>query len=188
MSSKKRLFHTLRLCSIRRSSGRGKYLREKKIMNYVGKDVHFMPRKVPLYPELIKLHDNVSIASKVTFITHDVVHNMLNNKYGQKEFQEKIGCIEIEENVFVGSNTTIMYDVKIGANSIIAAGSIVTKDVPRNSIVAGVPARVIGTLDDYVEKLRLSGNVYPTELAPKKLILKQELIEQMWSRFNNVRK
>jgi len=188
MSFKKRLFHTLRLCSIRSGMGRGKYLRDKKIMSHVGKDVLFMPRKVPLYPELIKIHDNVKIASKVTFITHDAVHNMLNNKYDNKEFQEKIGCIEIEENVFVGSNTTIMYDVKIGANSIIAAGSIVTKDVPENSIVAGVPAKVIGTLDDYVEKLRLNGNIYPIELTPKKHKLKQELIEQMWGKFNTTRK
>lgn len=53
----------------------------------------------------------------------------------------------IEENVFIGMNSTILKGARIGKNSVIAAGSIVTKDIPPNSIAAGVPARVIGQVD-----------------------------------------
>src|SRR5699024_268828 len=129
-----RIYHSLRLCLIRSGLKRGEYLKRKKIFNYTGENVMIMPRKVPLYPEFIKLHDNVRIASNVLFITHDDVHSMLNRKHNTKDFTEKIGCIEIGDNVFVGSNSIIMYDVKIGANTVIAAGSIVTKDIPENSI------------------------------------------------------
>ena len=53
------------------------------------------------------------------------------------------GDIMLEDNVWIGSNAIILENVKIGANSVIAAGAVVTKDVPKNVIVAGVPARVI---------------------------------------------
>lgn len=185
MGSKKRLYHSLRLCLIRGGMKRAQYVRDRGIYNHIGKNVLIMPRKIPLYPELIRIHDNVHIASKVSFITHDVVHTMLNRKYNTHEFQEKIGCIEIMENVFVGSNSIIMYDVKIGKNTIIAAGSIVTKDIPENSIVAGIPARVIGHFSDYVEKLSNKQMPYPKNLKPKGQYINEELVEIMWHSFTH---
>ena len=65
----------------------------------------------------------------------------------------RVGKITIGNNVLIGSNSMIMYDVTIGDNVIIAAGSCVTKDVPANSIVGGVPAKVIGSFDDYEKNL-----------------------------------
>src|SRR5699024_8372562 len=115
LGAKNRLYHTLRISLMRSGLKRAKYLRDKKVMNYVGENVLYMPIKVPLYPTLIKIHSNVRIASNVSFITHDAVHRMLNRKFGIQKYQENIGCIEIEENVFVGSNSIIMYDVKIGS-------------------------------------------------------------------------
>ena len=52
----------------------------------------------------------------------------------------------------IGAGSKILPNVKIGPNVIVAAGSIVTKDIPENSVVAGVPARVIGTFDDFAKK------------------------------------
>jgi maltose O-acetyltransferase len=51
--------------------------------------------------------------------------------------------VEIGENVFIGSRVTVLKGVSIGRNSVIAAGSVVNKDVPENVIVGGVPARVL---------------------------------------------
>lgn len=54
----------------------------------------------------------------------------------------------IGDNVWIGSSSTILPGVTIGDNSVIAAGAVVTKDVPKNTVVAGVPARVIKTVLD----------------------------------------
>lgn len=79
---------------------------------------------------------------------------MLNRKYQTNEFVERVGCIEIMDNVFVGSGTRILYNTRIGSNVIIGSDSLVNKDIPDNSVYAGVPARYICSFDEYVEKAR----------------------------------
>ncbi|MBR6475002.1 MAG: acyltransferase, partial [Lachnospiraceae bacterium] len=106
-------------------------------------------RLVPLYPEKIFIGDNVRCGSKVYFVTHDVIHDMLNHREGNDyEFKEKIGEIHIGDNVFIGFNTTILYDVNIGSNVVIAAGSLVNKSIPSNSVYGGVPAKYICSFDE----------------------------------------
>ena len=141
-----RLLQTLRLYTILSCTNRTKYLKEKGVFGSIGENSSIMSRKVPLYAKLIKIGNNVRIASDVTFVTHDVSHVMLNDNpdLDGEEFKEKIGCIKINDNVFVGAGTTILYGVEIGSNVIIGAGSLVNKDIPSNSVAAGVPAKVIG--------------------------------------------
>src|SRR5690606_29016074 len=100
----KRIWFTIRFSLFRSNKKRAEYAKKKKVFNYVGNNVALMLKKVPLYPELIKFHNNVRIASGVTFVTHDVIHYMLNKKYNNIKVPEKIGCIEIMDNVFIGSN------------------------------------------------------------------------------------
>ena len=59
--------------------------------------------------------------------------------------------IVIEKSVWIAANVTIIGGVTIGENSVIAAGSVVTRDVPANSLAAGVPARVIRSIEDGAE-------------------------------------
>lgn len=148
----KRLIHTIRLWTINSPMKRVEYLKRKKVFNNIGNRVMIQSRKIPLYPELIKIHNNVWIASGVKFITHDVTHFMLNGLDKERKYEEKVGCIEVMNNVFIGANSMILYDVKIGNNVIVAAGSVVTKDIPDNSIVGGVPAKVIGDFNEYYLK------------------------------------
>ena len=96
--------------------------------------------------------------------------------------QERFGGLENGDNVFVGSGTHILYDTKIGSNVIIGTCSVVTKDIPDNSVVAGVPARVIGTFDDYVEKMKIKQ--YPDELKPRGQTVSDELAKFMWAEFD----
>ncbi|MDO4321564.1 MAG: hypothetical protein Q4C61_03465 [Lachnospiraceae bacterium] len=98
---------------------------------------------------------------------------------------EKIGCIEIRDNVFIGSRTVILGNVRIGSNVIVAAGSLVNRDLPDNSVVAGVPARVVGRFDDFVQK-RLTEKRYESGVTGQIVSKKQE--EYFWSEFEMQRK
>ena len=66
----------------------------------------------------------------------------------------KIGRIDIMDNCFIGDSTIVLPGVTIGPNAIIGAGSVVTKSIPPNSIASGNPARITGTLDDYVRRMK----------------------------------
>ena len=145
----------LRISLIFESHKRTNYIIKHKIFHSVGKNFFFQPRFIPSDPELISFHDNVCVASNVTFITHDISDSMLNNISDEK-FSYNAGCIEVMNNVFIGANSTILPNIRIGSNVIIAAGSVITKDVPDNSVVAGVPAHIIETFDEYLEKRKKS--------------------------------
>jgi serine acetyltransferase len=64
----------------------------------------------------------------------------------------RIAPVSIGENCFIGFGAVIMPGVKIGDNVVVGAGSIVTKDVPSDSVVVGVPAKVVSSLSEYLAK------------------------------------
>ena len=137
------------------NSKRISILKEHNLYGSIGENCYIEKRKLPLYSNLVFLHNNVHIASSVGFVTHDIIHNMLNVKYsenGGSRFVEKVGCIEVMDNVFIGSGVRILYNIRIGTNVIIGSDSLVTKDIPDNSVYAGVPARFICSFDEYVAK------------------------------------
>lgn len=77
-------------------------------------------------------------------IGHNVVIATLNHGMAAADRSDTIpAAVVLESNVWVGANATILPGVTIGENAVIAAGAVVTKDVPANTIVGGVPARVI---------------------------------------------
>ena len=153
----KRLWHSLRISLMRDSGKRVDYLRKHNVFGHIGKNTIWRDRLVPLYADRIFLGNNVRCGSKVYFITHDVIHDMLNHREGNDfEFKEFIGDIHVGDNVFIGSNSTILGGANIGSNVIIGAGSLVNKDIPSNSVVGGVPAKYICSFDDFVEKRKKS--------------------------------
>jgi acetyltransferase-like isoleucine patch superfamily enzyme len=96
--------------------------------------------------EGVHIEDNVFIGHNVTFLNDK--HPRATNIDGsmQSEIDWKVVETFIKKGASVGSSSTIMCGITIGENSIIGAGAVVTKDVPPNSIAAGVPAKVIKKL------------------------------------------
>lgn len=121
-------------------------------------------KKVSAVPEYISIGNNVKIAADVIFINHDTVSDMLNHKFRTTDFKPALGCIEIGDNVMIGAGVRILPNVRIGSNVVIGAGAIVTKDIPDNSVASGIPCRVTGTFDDFVEKRRLGRGLQGEEL------------------------
>lgn len=70
-----------------------------------------------------------------------------NRRFNSSPNNVKCAPVIIEDNVFVGAGSKIMKGVRVGENSVIGAGAVVTKDIPRNSIAAGNPAKIIGHLN-----------------------------------------
>lgn len=104
---------------------------------------------------MISFGENVHIASGVKFVNHDITALMFRYMDDKHYYRERKGPITIGNNVFVGANTTILYDVTIGNNVIIGAGSLVNKDIPEGVVAAGVPCRPIGKFEDYKTKLTI---------------------------------
>ena len=101
-------------------------------------------------PWLIEMGDDVKISERVSIITHGFDWSVLKGVYG--EILGSSGKVTIGNNVFIGVNSTILKGVTIGNNVIIGANSLVNKDIPDNCVVAGNPARVIMSLEEYYEK------------------------------------
>jgi maltose O-acetyltransferase len=94
---------------------------------------------------LIEVGDNVTFAPEVYLLAHDASTQKLID-------YTKVGKVVIEDNVFIGARALIMPGVRVGKNAIVAAGSIVTKSVPENTVVGGNPARFITTVAEYTKK------------------------------------
>lgn len=93
--------------------------------------------------EGVHIEDNVFIGHSVTFINDKYPRATVEDGGLQTEADWKVVETFIKKGASVGSSSTILCGVTVGENAIVGAGSVVTKDVPANSIVAGVPARVI---------------------------------------------
>lgn len=115
----------------------------------------YRPRKTYIdmtRPYLIEIGDRVKITEEVTILTHGFDWSVANGMYG--DILGSAGKVKIGNNVFIGMKTTILKGVTIGDNCIIGANSLINHDVPSNSVVGGVPARVLCSVDDYVKRQR----------------------------------
>ena len=94
--------------------------------------------------EGIRLERQVTLAERVLVLTH------MNVGYAdhplQQSFPPMAKPVVVEQGAFLGANVTLLPGVRIGARSFVAAGAVVTSDVPAETLVAGVPARVLRSI------------------------------------------
>lgn len=97
-------------------------------------------------PYMITLGSHVAIAAEARFVTHDGGLWVFRHKYPNIDH---VAPIVVHDNVMIGLGAVIMPGVEIGPDAVVAARAVVTRPVPPGTVVAGTPARVICTLDEY---------------------------------------
>lgn len=140
----------------------------------LGKNVKFYGMKPGMFstePWLITIGDDCYITANCQFITHDGGTLILRKEIPDLEITAPIS---IGNDVYIGLNSTILPGTKIGNRCIIGASSVVKGEFPDNSVIAGVPARRIKSVDEYLEQIKGKSlhvghlNAREKELALKK--------------------
>ena len=101
-------------------------------------------------PYLVTLGDHVTVTEGVRFVTHDGGVWVFRQ---QDPELDVFGPVSVGNNVFIGLRAILMPGVSIGDNCVIGAGAVVTRNVPDGTVVAGVPAKPIGTTEAYQGKV-----------------------------------
>ncbi len=137
----------------------GAYLKAKGSFHALGDNCYIAKSANIPDQYLTSIGSNVWITSGCQLLCHDASVIMLNIMH--REHYDRVAPISIGSNSFLGNNAIVLPGVAIGTGCIIGAGSVVTKNIPDNSVHAGNPARFICTLDDYVGRIKQSTESYP---------------------------
>lgn len=148
----------------------------------MGKNNFIASRFWSTEPYLITVGSHCQITGGVKFYTHGGA-GAVRRRYPKFD---TFGKIVVGDYVYIGSNSMIMPGVTIGDNVLIAAGSVVTKSIPSNVVVAGNPAKFICNLDDYISR-NLKYNTDSNGLSRKnKKVFLQSLDESKFIRKKNI--
>ena len=115
----------------------------------VGSDCRLYINDFGTEPFLIEIGNKVTITSGVKIITHDGATWLINDKNARRFSYKKV---IIGNHIFIGINSIILPGTLIEDNVIVAAGSVVTKSIPTGVVVAGNPAKIIGSFEHYQQK------------------------------------
>jgi acetyltransferase-like isoleucine patch superfamily enzyme len=142
----KRLIGTLRIRLA------GEYARSELFRRQgaeIGQGCRLLVADLGSEPYLISIGDEALVSWGVRFLTHDAGTWVFRREHPEAG---RFGRIRVGSRVFIGAGAIILPGVTIGDRSIVGAGAVVTKDVPPGSVVAGVPARFVSSIEDYEER------------------------------------
>lgn len=133
-------------------------LKSREYFYSIGEGCYINNDAVFTDPKYVKIGNNVCF-SDCTLVGHDGAIAVFAKSTGK--VLDKVGKIEIGDNVFIGHGALVLPNVKIGNNVIVAAGAVVSKDIPAGVVVGGIPAREIMKTDDYITKIEKQTLEYP---------------------------
>jgi acetyltransferase-like isoleucine patch superfamily enzyme len=116
----------------------------------IGDGCRIISSPVTTEPWLVSIGDRVTISSKVTLVTHDGSGWLFRDDRGRRY---RYARIRIGSDVFIGAGAIIMPGVSIGDRCVVGAGSVVTKSIPEESVVAGNPARRVSDWESFHARL-----------------------------------
>lgn len=132
-------------------------------------------------PWLIQIGNHVLLSADIKFITHDASTFLFRDTEEYKNVF-KFAPIVIHDNCFIGMRATILSGVEIGTNSIVGAGSLVTRSIPPGEVWGGVPARFICTTKDFADKCKK--NRLPLDMEAYKKDMKSELLRVVRQKYS----
>lgn len=134
------------------------FMDRDRYLDYIGlnhgTDIHIYGNPAKMFgtePWCITLGNHVHITDGVRFVTHDGGTLIFRHLVPDLEITKPI---VVGDYVYIGIQSIILPGVSIGSHCIIAAGSVVTKDIPDHSVAGGIPARVMKSSEEYFEKIQ----------------------------------
>jgi acetyltransferase-like isoleucine patch superfamily enzyme len=134
------------------------YLRRHGGLHKMGRDVTIVHGVEITDPAYVSIGNNVCL-SRCALIGHDGSIGVLQRAYNVK--LDRVGKIDIRDNVFIGYGAIILPGVTIGPNAIVAAGAVVSRDVPEGTVVGGVPAKPIARTEEVVARFANDSRTLP---------------------------